>query len=151
MSMVGTRHGVANIFRRAHSMPAPPNGRNGVMVSCYPRINAYRMRPRRCGVRHLPERSAVADSMKFIDSLVGKYRDVTRRIVSNGKESSSDLGVVGLSDPHHRRFLRNCARMAAEHAGYGSWKAGAISSNALPLCGNGLVFGKWRLSLLFSH
>jgi hypothetical protein len=41
--------------------------------------------------------------------------------------------------------------MGEENAGYGSRKAGAISSKALPLCGNGLVFGKWRLSLLFSH
>jgi hypothetical protein len=94
--MVGTRHGVANIFRRARTMLAPPNGRNGVMVSCYPRVNACKRRSRWHGACHvLLRNSVVADRMKFIDSLVANTTTSPQRDVGDGKGNSSDLGVAG--------------------------------------------------------
>jgi len=57
------------------------------MVSCYPRINACRMGPWQCGVRHVPERSVVADSMKFIDSLVGNTATLRNELLATGRKA----------------------------------------------------------------
>jgi hypothetical protein len=69
MSMVGTRHGAANILTRAHLMPAPPNGRNGVMVFCYPWVQGMQEAPAKREERHVPLSDTLV-TMKIIDTLV---------------------------------------------------------------------------------
>jgi hypothetical protein len=77
-------------------MLAPPNGSNGVMVSCYPRVNACKRRSRWHGACHvLLRNSVVADTMKFIDALVANTTTSPQRDVGDGKGNSSDLGVAG--------------------------------------------------------
>ena len=85
--MVGTRHGVANIFRRARTMLAPPNGRNGVMVSCYPGSMHAKRRSRWHGACHVLLRNSVVVVANTTTSL--------QRDVGDGKGNSSDLGVAG--------------------------------------------------------
>ena len=50
-------------------MPAPPNGRNGVMVFCYPWVQGMQEAPAKREERHVPLSDTLV-TMKFIDTLV---------------------------------------------------------------------------------
>ena len=87
-------------------MPAPLNGRNGVMVSCYPQVNARQMHLRKCGARHVVlSKSVVSDTMKSIDLAAGNTTasDPTSRW--RRKESSSDVRLPKRTPSNLRDYL----------------------------------------------
>jgi hypothetical protein len=85
-------------------MPAPPNGRNGVMVSCYPWVQGMQEASAKREARHVPLSDTLV-TMKFIDTLVSR-----NELLATGREVRPILAVSSAGRRLGQKIPINCDR-----------------------------------------